>query len=74
MFIRDFPERDDGKLIRAVISMGKEMKLSLVVEGIETVEQYEWIRNSGCDLYQGYYGAKPLSLSDIEALINQSMH
>jgi len=37
----------------------------VVAEGIETREQYEFLRESGCDYGQGYYFSPPLSASDL---------
>lgn len=69
MFISDFPEKDDGKLITAVISMGKKMNMSLVVEGIESKEQYDLIKETGADLYQGYYGSLPLTIQELKSFM-----
>jgi len=70
MFIKDYPEMDDGKLIKAIISMGKEMELSLVSEGVETKEQLQLIRGMGCDVYQGYYGSKPVGIDKLMEMLN----
>ena len=69
MFIKDFPDGDDGKIIKAIISMGKEMKMNLVVEGVETYEQLQLIKSLKCDMYQGYYGSKPLAVNDLAVLL-----
>ncbi len=65
VFIEDYPHKDDGKIIKAVISMGKELGLKIVVEGIEEAEQLDFVRNLKCDFYQGYYGAKPMSMETL---------
>ena len=41
--------------------MAKEMALDVTAEGVETLEQFDFVRNAGCDFVQGYYIAKPLS-------------
>lgn len=65
MFIMDYPERDDGKIIKAIISMGGEIGMSMVVEGVETLEQLELIKTLKCESYQGYYGSKPTTLKAV---------
>jgi PAS domain S-box-containing protein len=60
MFIMDYPDKDDGKILKAIIRMGKEMNISLVIEGVETKAQYELVKELDCDHYQGYYAAKPM--------------
>jgi EAL domain-containing protein (putative c-di-GMP-specific phosphodiesterase class I) len=45
-------------------SMIKDMKMELLAEGVETLEQAELLEKMGCDLFQGYYYAKPLCERD----------
>lgn len=72
MFIKDYPLNDDGKLVKAIISIGKQMNMSLVLEGVETLEQLELVKNSGCDSYQGYFGARPQKIEDLKILLRES--
>jgi EAL domain-containing protein (putative c-di-GMP-specific phosphodiesterase class I) len=62
LFIKDYPDADDGKIIKAIISMGKEIGIRIVVEGIETELQYRFVKGAEADLYQGYYMSKPVPL------------
>lgn len=52
------------KVIRNVIAMCKDLKMDVVTEGIETKEQIDFITSCGCQIAQGFYYAKPLSLSE----------
>ncbi len=63
-FVTNIPEnsRDNG-ITRAIIAMGQGLGLSLVAEGIETREQLEFLRLSGCDYAQGFFIAKPMEYS-----------
>lgn len=47
-------------LIRDMIRMGHDLNLQIVVEGVETKEQYTYIREMGADIIQGFYFSKPL--------------
>lgn len=63
-FIKNFPENDDGKLARILVDMSKSMGLKVLMEGAETKDQIEYLRNIGCDYIQGYYYSKPLSVDN----------
>ena len=42
--------------------------MSVVVEGIEEQEQYEYLKQLDCDMFQGYYFSKPIAATDFEKL------
>ncbi|HAT8150056.1 TPA: EAL domain-containing protein, partial [Legionella pneumophila] len=48
-------------LINSIIAMARNLKLSVIAEGIETAEQLELMRSMNCDMVQGWYFSKPLS-------------
>ena len=60
---------EDSRLARAIIGLGKMLKLEISAEGIERPEQLARLRELGCELGQGYYFAKPLAASEMEALL-----
>lgn len=49
-----------NSIIKAIIAMAKALKLSTIAEGVETKEQLDFLKESGCDQYQGYYYSRPL--------------
>jgi len=53
------PEASD--LANAVVALGATLSLEVVAEGIELPEQWENLRELGCDLGQGYYFARPMN-------------
>lgn len=55
-------------IIRAVAEMGKQLDMEIVAEGLETADQIEWIKRSGCTLGQGYYFS-PAVPSDQAAIL-----
>jgi diguanylate cyclase (GGDEF)-like protein len=65
-FVRDLPHNnDDVAIARAVIAMAHSLRMSVVAEGVEHVEQFEVLRNEGCDEFQGYYCRPPLEEDEL---------
>ncbi|HEY5810278.1 MAG TPA: EAL domain-containing protein [Povalibacter sp.] len=55
-FIRDLMKNpDDMSIVKAIISLAHSLRLRVVAEGVETAEQLEFLRQLGCDQYQGFY-------------------
>ena len=66
-FFRGKDEMNRGKLIvEETINLAKKLAMTIVAEGIENREQVNFLKNIGCDLIQGYYFAKPLSVAEFE--------
>ena len=59
---------NDAAIVTAVVAMGRNLKLKLVAEGVETQEQRAFLVNVGCDEYQGYYFSKPVPPEDFARL------
>lgn len=56
-----------GKIIlESIIDMAKKLEMKTVAEGIETKEQVEYLKQIGCDMVQGYYFEKPISIKEFE--------
>ena len=63
-------------IVQTIIGMAKNLDMEVIAEGVETVEQYDFLKCYGCNLFQGYLFSKPLPVKDFEALIKQqtTMH
>ena len=60
-FIRNIPKDTEYRAItEAIIAMGKTLGLTVVAEGVETVEQMTFLKEHSCDEMQGYYFSKPI--------------
>jgi diguanylate cyclase (GGDEF)-like protein/PAS domain S-box-containing protein len=74
-FIKDVPaDADDVAITHAIIAMGHSLRLNVVAEGVETVEQFEFLREHGCDLMQGYLVARPMPAEDFGRLLAERTH
>ena len=72
-FITDIgtlPERQ--RLVRGIVSLGHDLGLSVVAEGVETTSEHQVLQAIGCDFAQGYLFARPLAVADAEALLTGS--
>jgi len=63
-FVSTIPDHSNEALCKAIIAMAEALDLKVVAEGIETVEQKDFLRDAGCDFSQGYYFSKPLPKED----------
>jgi EAL domain-containing protein (putative c-di-GMP-specific phosphodiesterase class I) len=69
-FIRSaFKEEKDTRLLEAMIGLAKSFEVPTIAEGVETAEQYAELKAMGCNLIQGYYFSRPLSVDDFVKLI-----
>lgn len=72
-FVDDLNEMSNKVLILdAVVNLAKSLKIKTTAEGIETPEQYQKLKEIGCDLGQGYYIAKPLIAMEFKQFITKS--
>ncbi|WP_051656675.1 GGDEF domain-containing protein [Butyrivibrio sp. AE3004] len=60
-FLRNIENSEKGMIVlESVVDMAKRLGLKIVVEGVETQEQYDYIRKLRCEMIQGFYFAKPM--------------
>jgi len=59
----------DRSIYKAIVSLGHNLGLRVVAEGVETSEQYYLLRDIGCDEVQGFFFSMPVPAEDFESLI-----
>jgi predicted signal transduction protein with EAL and GGDEF domain len=69
-FVKDLAQRPDcGAIVRAISSLGRSLNITTTAEGVETVDQLDWLRAEGCDQVQGYLFSPARPAADIEQLL-----
>lgn len=62
---------EDLKIAQAIISVGRNLDMDVVAEGVETAGQANVLRSMGCHYAQGYHFVKPMGSRDVESLLDQ---
>lgn len=76
-FIRDLTvDSDDAIIVKTIIAMSNTLKLEVIAEGVETMEQKEFLKANQCHVYQGYLFSPPVPLDKFENLVKttQEIH
>lgn len=60
---------NDEVVISSVIAMAKKMRIIVLCEGVETQQQVDFLSKAGCDLVQGYYFCRPISIPEFSQII-----
>ena len=69
-FLRNLAvDNNDKIIIETIIAMAKALNLDVIAEGVETVEQKQFLIERGCIHLQGYLFSKPIPIQDFEALV-----
>ncbi|MCU7959908.1 MAG: EAL domain-containing protein [gamma proteobacterium symbiont of Bathyaustriella thionipta] len=61
--------REHAALVASVITLAHKLNMLVVAEGVETTAQLNFLRSQACDIVQGYYLGRPMSLSDFEGYL-----
>jgi diguanylate cyclase (GGDEF)-like protein/PAS domain S-box-containing protein len=73
-FMRNFPQNSENRAItEAIIAMGKTLSLTVVAEGVETQDQWNFLRDHVCDEMQGFYFSKPIPPDQFTDLLSKQI-
>jgi len=71
-FIKDIPhDKESCAIVNAVLSMSHELDIEVVAEGVEVIEQLNFLQMGGCEYIQGYYFSKPVPLNLLETFLGK---
>lgn len=71
-FVKDITtNNDDAAIAGAVVAMAHSLKLRVIAEGVETLEQIEFLRSFECDEIQGYFISRPVPTKEFEQLLSE---
>ncbi|MGC9458076.1 MAG: EAL domain-containing protein [Halothiobacillaceae bacterium] len=69
-FVRDITtDGNDAAIVETIIAMARALDLGVVAEGVETEEQFAFLRAHDCDLYQGFLFHRPMPVEAFEQLM-----
>ncbi|QIZ05411.1 EAL domain-containing protein [Priestia megaterium] len=65
-FIQSLDNKNQKSVCRALVAMGRNLGMNVVAEGVEEMEQYQYLCSIGCHKIQGYYFGRPTSVDLVE--------
>lgn len=70
-FVDAIGSENGNFIIEYTIGLGRKLGLEVIVEGVETKEQYEFLKKHNCDAIQGYYFSKPLPSEEFREILQE---
>jgi diguanylate cyclase (GGDEF)-like protein/PAS domain S-box-containing protein len=71
-FVKDIAERPDCvAIVRAISGLGRSLNITTTAEGVETIDQLDWLRNEGCNEVQGFLFSAAKPASEVAALLSR---
>ncbi len=71
-FVKDvLTDGDSLAIVRAVAGLGTNFGVPTTAEGVETIEQFEQVRDAGCTHVQGYYFGRPMPLDQVQQVLHK---
>ncbi len=71
-FVSGLPrDADDTVLVETILLIARQMRLEVVAEGVETEAQNDWLKDKGCDMFQGFLLGRPIPETEFMARLEQ---
>jgi EAL domain-containing protein (putative c-di-GMP-specific phosphodiesterase class I) len=71
-FVREIvANADDAVIAEAIVAMAHSLRLNVIAEGVETLQQLEFLRSIKCDEMQGYFVSRPVPVDEFTAYLDQ---
>lgn len=70
-FVRDMHKNESSlELVRSIVALAQNLKMAVVAEGVEQIEEARLLKDMGCEYAQGYYFAKPVPENEVTDLVS----
>ena len=71
--MENLPEKsEDAAIVRTLLTLGRELDMKVIAEGVESEAQLRFLDRHGCHAYQGQHFSRPLSLEKFEGFVQRS--
>ena len=71
-FVRDImDDPNDASIVKAILTLGQSLGLTVVAEGVETAEQRDFLSQHRCQKFQGYFFSRPLESDTLETFLGE---
>ena len=72
-FVSDITtDSSDAAIVDTIIAMAKHLDIGVIAEGVETIDELNFLREKGCHVYQGYYFSKPLPQNELVQFVRNN--
>jgi EAL domain-containing protein (putative c-di-GMP-specific phosphodiesterase class I) len=72
-FVHDvLSDPNDAVIAKTIVALGNSLGLNVIAEGVETLQQRDFLQSSGCTTYQGYFFSKPLAADAFDTFVHQA--
>jgi EAL domain-containing protein (putative c-di-GMP-specific phosphodiesterase class I) len=72
-FVTDMLNNSEShEIVKTILSLGKNLRMKVVAEGVETLEQMTLLKSLGCEFAQGYLFSRPLDSAAVERTLAES--
>ncbi|MCB1140407.1 MAG: EAL domain-containing protein, partial [Leptospiraceae bacterium] len=68
-FVEEIGTDESDSIVRTIIAMARTLDLKVIAEGVENEEQFQFLRQEGCDLVQGFYLSRPADEASIRSIL-----
>ncbi len=63
--------RESAAIVAAIVNLGRSLDIATVAEGVETEEQHQFLRSTGCSYFQGFHFGRPASARELQRLFGR---